>query len=414
MTSSYVSRETVSPSILAFVEGGENGADAAKLAYMYQLMSYEHATQEAVMRNEKLSVFEQRTEETADLSLRENNVNTVADVFREAAQEGGRVNEKSDVGVDDILHLVKTACYRVFLQQLETLGHSPNANVRTNLEKVTDAVAQAVPFRKSSGQPDDDARYAFVTDVDAFVRTVRERVYNAFAFDKVSSVTFNAAVRDALFAMLKPWLVCRHLASFLPGYERPQLGAASYLDMQYARLALYRVAFDTLAHVRSYKMDAEDGNDDSVLADLAQKIANTLGTEYVGRHAREMPAIQEQVAAKSQATKEKSLQLYQTNARLEQRRANLVAMLHNQRALEREARMATIEFWIVVAVFIVLFGGMLSMLATRRFMLLYYVAGAVLVALVLWYVIALVWSTLWPRSTGGANKAGSGGFVVTA
>lgn len=372
------------------------GADASVQAYFYQLASYHRKATTAADMKKRAEAVLSDAGATVDLfAVQENSVDLVSAAVLDYYDT--KMRTPDPVTPQQLLDMVQKAVVNVFKTQLDALTDVPSSDhtVNAQLTKVFDAYASATPMLKPGAK--EGAAGAYVTSLSAFLGLARTRVFDNLQIDGVTRLTFTSDVLDALFLMMKPWLALRFLASFLPG-DWNRAGAAfapNYQEIQFARLAMFRVVFEGVRHVHTYlQPQPQSSADVERLSQLLYKLANTLSTDVVSGAEDMYPQWQTDVAAASRDSKQASLDLFQLNAQLQQRKSNLMVMLQNQRELQKERVRQVRWFWVAVAGYVVALGVAIALLVTRQYRALYIVFSILAAAPAAWFVVALLRSAL--------------------
>jgi len=366
---------------IAGIINGSQGANAAKLTFLYQLASYRTVDEEQ-LEDTVSNTFSDRTASTDDLQEPdlEHNVEAVKGALFD------KLNlDAENIQVTDMISAVLEAGTRVFREQVKHIHSNVNlANVNAIIDTVESTVRNA------------EIMTADTTTIDAYLIKSRD-IFDSVEFSGASSAVFDVATKNALFNMLKPWLIFWFLAEFIPGTtDRSGKFKPNYQDTQYARLAMFRATFDIATELQRYLQDADSTNREDIdkLGAISLKIADTIGTEYVTPRKNKYPEWQQNVASRSSDTKTMSMKLYQVNAQLEKRKANLQAMLQNYRELQKESTRRTWLFRVVMIIYALIVLSMIFLIAFGRYSTLYMLCGVVIVVPVLYFVINLVQKTI--------------------
>lgn len=104
-------------------------------------------------------------------------------------------------------------------------------------------------------------------------------------------------VRQAVFLLLQPWLVCKYVATFIHGPWNSGTWAndmrPSFLDSRNAELALYRMMMDMVTHVRMSVIEHPETLLEKLLLEVIEERSASGGegamtTEFVASNARTM------------------------------------------------------------------------------------------------------------------------------
>lgn len=133
------------------------------------------------------------------------------------------------------------------------------------------------------------------------------------------------------------------------------------------------------------------------LENFGYSVTETIGKRYIHPENQNIPSYHEKVHGLSRATKQKSVDLHQTNAQLQQMKSNLHVMLHNSAHLKAEERRSVIAFWTMLALYVALLLLLAGLFATRMHAGVYVMAGVVISAVLLWIVV---------RATRGESRPG--------
>lgn len=123
------------------------------------------------------------------------------------------------------------------------------------------------------------------------------------------------------------------------------------------------------------------------IEDMGFGVTQTLNNRYIDPERKAMPDWKSSIAKLSKDTKKRSAELHQTNAELRQRINNLQVMLHNHGNVEQAARQSVIVFWVVVALYIIIASGSLTLIAMKKYNAVYLMAVLVIIAIFLWWLV---------------------------
>jgi hypothetical protein len=395
VTTENKNTERLNADVMNFVNGKE-GIDSAQQSGLYDLMAYNRVTNEAewdTMTDFDLPVFRRIPLSSTDRrSLQEggdeNSVGEVRDALEAYYRDRISV-DKTPIDVEDLLKMTEAACLAVYKQQLHQLNYSMGSNLDAQLEQAVKVFEDKVPARDDRGD--------YITSISPFLKKMRDVYDKEVEFSGPAHAVFDDTNRHMLFVMLKPWFVMRFLASFIPGGDWNASGNSfnpNYQESQYAKLAMFRVVFDSLDHIQQYLVRTDSSLEDmTYLSDLSYRITDTINKEFVTRRKEKFPEWKNQVSDKSQKTKDASMRLFQINAQLERRKQNLLVMMHNHGELQREARRQSWIFWATVAAYIVVVAILIGLIVTSQFTILYGFSGALVLIPTLWYVVNLVRKT---------------------
>ena len=124
------------------------------------------------------------------------------------------------------------------------------------------------------------------------------------------------------------------------------------------------------------------------LEDFGFSVTETISKRYVHPERKNIPSYHDKVDQLSKATKKGSLDLYQTNAELQQMKSNLNVMMHNSANVRAAERRSIIVFWSVVAVYIALALIVAVLIGFKMYDAVYAIASIAIAAVLLWWVVA--------------------------
>lgn len=366
------------------IVNGKDGADAAKLTFLYQLTVYENTSDKSSLPSRINSSFSDRRSATDILS--DVDIQHHADTVKNAILS--KLNKDSaTLGMSDLLDATYQACKDVIVSQFIAINNGTNA---TNVTSIVDMASGAMKNAKLM----DSSHMSHTRALDDYIIDART------VFDsRVAPTMSDDVLRNALFSMLKPWLCMQYLSEFVPENGSMNIYSGfkpNYQDMQYARLAAFRAMFDLVDALLQYNqgLDSASQQDLARLTAVAMRLSETLGSEFIARRNKQLPKWQNEVATASKSTKTLSVQLYEINAQLEKRKSNLLVMLQNQRELQKEAARKRWVFWILLLVFVIVTSCLVFLLAFRKYFVLYVLSSLVIVVPLLYFVITLVMRTL--------------------
>lgn len=384
-----VNTNRLNEDIMNFVNGWK-GMDASKQGMLYHLMAFHRARNESELSDrlgEYLDKSDQPIPELDNEGNTEHSVGEVRFAF-EAYYRNVILAEKQSVDIEQMLEMTQRACRAVFVQQLEDLSIG-TSNVDDQLDKVIEYFSDKVPARNSNGD--------YITSLDAFLQNMSDR-FDEFEFDGPAQAVFDdSTIRTALYRMLQPWFIMRFLAGFNEGPWNASGNSfhPNFQESQYARLAMFRIMFDSINHVQKYFIRTGSNPEDLVyISDLAYRVTDTIGREYVSQRKDKYPEWQNKVSDKSTDTKDKSMRLFQINVQLEKRKENLLAMMHNHRELQNEEKRQRWIFWAMVIAYIIIVIIIMALIVKDQYFILYLFSGALVVVPLMWYIISLVRRTI--------------------
>lgn len=123
------------------------------------------------------------------------------------------------------------------------------------------------------------------------------------------------------------------------------------------------------------------------LEEFAIAVTGAVDELYLLPESRSMPDMQTRVAKLSHETKQQSQTLYQINAELQQRKANLTVMMHNGIHLAAAEKKNVVVFWVIVALYIALTCAVVALIALKYYNLVYLIAVVVILAILLWWLV---------------------------
>ena len=384
------------------IVNGSDGANAAKLTFLYQLATYKVVDKDQLEDN-VASTFGDRKAPTE--SLNDPDLEHSAGKVKEALL-GSLEDENLEIDTQRLVHAVQNSCVTVLTSQINYIH--PNANM-SNVYAIVERMMESLfTTNMMDGDTISSTNTNSVQSLDQYLEKARD-VFDSTNFQDIGSDIFDQTMRNAIFAMYKP-LICMHfLFEFVPEYEgyiprNPDLSRKyaairrdrsfkpSYQEMQYARLAIYRAVFDLVDALLQHTQEFNSGDQTQIarLSALSLKLTETLGSDFVTKRKNKYPEWQAEVSQNSSDTKRLSIELYQANAQLEKRKANLLVMLQNQRELQKVAARKAWIFWITVIIFVLVVLAMISLLVFKQFFALYAFCTLVVVVPLMYLIVSLV------------------------
>lgn len=337
------------------------------------------------------------------------------------------VTKKPSLPLGPTLDAICAACEKVAVQQIEYVydasaengdgGGGLSALMRRKLvhwiEEAMDHVGVRVPFVDRDGNDRErgdghDARY--VTSLEDHVSRCQEAVedwgdhirqndkLNSSKVDELEIVPVLKHVFRPYFTMLFLRMFIRD-SSDTAHIRRGHTFYPSFLDAQYAGLAVYRVVFDTLMHMRTlYRERAEDGSDQysdaestiTVLSVMSSAVSEAMFRDHIDPSAKHMDTVFERVNTTSQDTKKLSKQLFQLSRQYEVRKHNLSVITHTREQVrERAERLRVVFVWTVAAYAVTMF-VIVVLYVMKRYTYLSLFSAVVAACILVWYCVMLL------------------------
>jgi len=384
----------------------QEGGKSSSKTYSQRLRDVMHPSAPTnVLRHDASSSDEEKDEFEERLGALE----AVKDAFVENLEAA--VTKKPSLPPSIALDAVFAACEKVALQQMayvmdRDLSTSMKRKLSSWIDEVTEDVRKRVPFPadgEGGGSEGSGSRY--VTDLEGHLDRC-QAVVDAWS-DRVMKDSLNRSVLDewqpvpVMKHVLRPYFTMLFLRAFIPGgragghVRGNHAFHPSFLDSQYAGLAVYRVVFDTLMHMRGLyrtKVETEDA-DAGVLTKLdvmSAAVSEAMFRDHIDPSAKNTDVVFRRVNDSSQDTKQLSKELFQLSQEYEKRKHNLSVMTHTREQVrERAARLRTLFVW-TVGFYLLTMAVVVSLYVTRRYTMLSVFSGVVAAAVLLWYAIGFL------------------------
>jgi hypothetical protein len=209
---------------------------------------------------------------------------------------------------------------------------------------------------------------SIITDISMFfqaaVQQTLEWLYTNLSQDMVEWLFPDDVITLFILLGLGPWLAMSYVASFVHGaWNVDQRHEVSFYDQRYAKLLIYTSMFNAikrLANLNAGKPDVYNALLDRMNAlnimMMARAEAESGGDAVLNMYTK--------VATLSTESKQRSVDLNASNAKLQMRRQNALSMFNNKHEDAKATRNARMRFFAWVAAVVVSFVVGVALIAT--------------------------------------------------
>jgi hypothetical protein len=320
------------------------------------------------------------------------------------------LGEANLLTIPGMFNAVKTAGTEVFIAQLGAIIGRPSSasgqqktlqpplegHVRRIVRDVFYDLEMAMPLKKvrdcTNARDPACVDPPIVTSIyDFFIsanRRVAEKLKDTLDPATMEWMFTELNVTMLMIVGLAPWLFMRYIGMYIPGqWNNAVRPDATFYDARYAELLLYKTMLYILATLTTLNTGDRMEKLSATMSELVTRVVTKMQQESGQEALKDMYT---HVASLSKRSKDNTMALAVTNAKLSQRRSIATSLLNNNAGDETIMRRHRRVFYAWLAAYAVLVAACIFLIINDRHSAFMLLAGMVLCVITLYILAAIV------------------------